>query len=208
MCYNDRKLFKGVKKLGKFAKVIKHIFIIALVAFLAALLLRICQSDYKALEDINITDNFIVAYENDSNVRTHAVNDGFSENGAVFGYSLVYMEESGYLQLTVRYNVRHIDEVKKEYPDFKEEYIRYTLTDANGKTYVPNIIGEERKFNYQYYKLEFTDIDSFDVNLKINMILDNIDDNVSKKNVLTIHKGDDTSIAYEFSRSEKKLLGI
>ena len=52
MCYNDRKLFKGVKNLGKFAKVIKYIFVIALVAFLAALLLRICQSDYKALEDI------------------------------------------------------------------------------------------------------------------------------------------------------------
>jgi len=192
--------------LGKFAKVVKYIFIIALVAFLAALLLRICQSDYKALEDIKITDNFVSAYKVDSDIRTHAVNDGFSENGAVFGYSLVYMEDGGYLQLTVRYNVRHIDEVKNEYPDFKEEYIRYTLTDENGKTYVPNVIDEERKYNYQYYKLEFTDIDSFDKDLKINMILDNIDGNVSKKNVLVIHRGDDTSIAYEISRSEEKLL--
>ena len=193
--------------MGKFAKVIKYMFIIALLAFLAALFLRICQSDHKALENIDITNNFKIAYGIDSNVRTHAVNDSFSENGAVFGYSLVYMEDAGYLQLTVRYNTRHIDEVKKQYPDFKEEYIRYTLTDAEGNTYTPNIIGEERKYNYQYYKLEFTDIESFDVDLKINMILDNIDENVSKKNVLVIHRGDDTSIPYEFSSSEKKLLG-
>jgi hypothetical protein len=44
--------------LGKFAKVIKYIFIIALLAFLAALFLRICQSDHKALENIDITNNF------------------------------------------------------------------------------------------------------------------------------------------------------
>ncbi|MBQ8392937.1 MAG: hypothetical protein IJX51_04105 [Clostridia bacterium] len=193
--------------MDKLSKIIKYIFVIALIAFLAVLFLRICQSDHKALEDIKITDNFIKAYEKDSDIRTHAVNDGFSENGAVFAYSLVYMEDAGYLQLTVRYNVRHMDEVKESYPDFSEENIKYVLKDGKGKVYEPKIIDEERKYNYQYYKLEFTDIDTFDSDLRIYMILGDIEENVSSKNILVIHRHDDTSIPYELSSSEKKLLG-
>ena len=80
--------------MDKFVKIIKFIFVLALIAVLAALFIRIYQSDYKALEDINISDSFISAYEKDSDVRTHAVNDGFSENGSVYAYSLVYMKDA------------------------------------------------------------------------------------------------------------------
>ena len=198
-------LLKGVCILGKFVKVIKYIFVIALIAFLAALFLRVCQSDYKGLEDVNITDNFISAFKQDSDVRTHAVNDTFSENGGVFAYSLVYMKDAGYLQLTVRYNTRHTDAVKESYPDFTEDQIRYTLTDSNGKTYTPKVIDSERRFNYQYFKLEFTDIESFDRDLKINMIFD-VDEKLNEKSTLVVHRAKDTSIAYRFSRSEAKLL--
>ena len=192
--------------MGKLTKTIKLVFVIALVAFLAALLLRICQSDHKALEDIKITDKFIEAYKEDSNIRTHAVNDGFSENGAVFAYSLVYMKDAGYIQVTVRYNTRHIDEVIKAHPEFKEEYIRYTVTDGNGNVYTPNIIERDAKYNYKYFKLEITDIEDFNTTFTVNMHLDNIDEEISKKNVLIIHRADDTSIAYELSKSEEKLL--
>ena len=195
--------------MGKFVKVIKYIFVIALIAFLAALFLRVCQSDYKGLEDVNITDNFISAFKQDSDVRTHAVNKMFSENGGVFAYSLVYMKDAGYLQLTVRYNVRHMDVVKERYPEFTEDQIRYTLTDSNGKTYTPKVVGSERRYNYQYYKLEFTDIESFDRNLTVNMILDvddSVDDRLDEQSALLVHEADDTSIAYRFSRSEAKLL--
>ncbi len=198
-------LQKGVFILGKFVKVIKYIFVIALIAFLAALFLRVCQSDYKGLEDVNITNNFISAYKKDSDVRTHAVNDTFSENGGVYAYSLVYMREAGYLQLTVRYNIRHTDAIKESYPDFTEEQIRYTLTDSNGNTYTPTVIDSERRFNYQYFKLEFSDIESFDRDLKINMIFD-VDDKLNEKSDLVVHRAKDTSIAYRFSRSEAKLL--
>ena len=126
--------------MDKFVKIIKFIFVLALIAVLAALFIRIYQSDYKALEDVNISDSFISAYEKDSDVRTHAVNDGFSENGSVYAYSLVYMKDGGYIQFTVRYNKRHIDEVKLSYPEFDENNIRYELVSEDGRIYTPTIL--------------------------------------------------------------------
>jgi hypothetical protein len=192
--------------LDKFVKIIKYIFALALVAVLVALFIRIYQSDYKALEDVNISDSFISAYEKDDNVRTHAVNDGFSENGSVFAYSLVYMKDAGYMQFTVRYNTRHIDEVRQTYPDFKNENIKYVLIDGEGNTYEANVLETKDKFNYCYFKLEFANIPDFGTDFKIKMVLEGLPDELSKKSVLVIHRADDTSIEYSFSKSEEGLL--
>ena len=192
--------------MDKFVKIIKFIFVLALAAVIAALFIRIYQSDYKALEDINISDSFISAYEKDSDVRTHAVNDGFSENGSVYAYSLVYMKDGGYIQFTVRYNTRHIDEVRQTYPDFKNENIKYVLIDGEGNTYEANVLEAVDKFNYCYFKLEFTDIPDFATDLKVKMVLTGLPDELNKKSVLTVHRADDTSIQYSFSSSEKNLL--
>lgn len=192
--------------MDKFVKIIKFIFVLALIAVLAALFIRIYQSDYKALEDINISDSFISAYEKDSDVRTHAVNDGFSENGSVYAYSLVYMKDGGYIQFTVRYNTRHIDEVRETYPEFKNENIKYVLIDGEGNTYEANVLEAVDKFNYCYFKLEFTDIPDFATDLKVKMVLEGLPEDLNKKSVLTVHRADDTSIQYSFSSSEKKLL--
>ena len=192
--------------MDKFVKIIKFIFVLALAAVSAALFIRIYQSDYKALEDINISDSFISAYEKDSDVRTHAVNDGFSENGSVYAYSLVYMKDGGYIQFTVRYNTRHIDEVRQTYPDFKNENIKYVLIDGEGNTYEANVLEAVDKFNYCYFKLEFTGIPDFATDLKVKMVLTGLPDELNKKSVLTVHRADDTSIQYSFSSSEKNLL--
>ena len=192
--------------MDKFVKIIKFIFVLALIAVLAALFIRIYQSDYKALEDINISDSFISAYEKDSDVRTHAVNDGFSENGSVYAYSLVYMKDGGYIQFTVRYNTRHIDEVRETYPEFKNENIKYVLIDSEGNTYEANVLEAVDKFNYCYFKLEFTDISDFATDLKVKMVLEGLPEDLNKKSVLTVHRADDTSIQYSFSSSEKNLL--
>ena len=157
--------------MDKFVKIIKFIFVLALIAVLAALFIRIYQSDYKALEDINISDSFISAYEKDSDVRTHAVNDGFSENGSVYAYSLVYMKDGGYIQFTVRYNTRHIDEVRETYPEFKNENIKYVLIDGEGNTYEANVLEAVDKFNYCYFKLEFANIPDFSTDFKVKMVL-------------------------------------
>ncbi|MBO5287652.1 MAG: hypothetical protein J6B34_05955 [Clostridia bacterium] len=195
------------KSTGKIiGTVIKFTLALAVFAFIFALVFRMCQADYKALEGTEITESFKSAYAVSDDVRTHAINDNFSENGAVYGYSLTYIEEAGYLQFTVRYNVRHIDEVILSYPEFKEESIRYELVDKNGKTYAPNIIGEETKYNYHYFKLEFTNVDFSTENLSVKMILDGIDINVGDKSTLVVHRSDDTSIPFILSDEQMSLI--
>ena len=194
---------KTAKRIGA---VIKAAFTLALFIFIGALIFRMCQSSYKGLEDIVVTPAFREAYKNSADVRTHAVNDEFSENGAVYSYSLVYIEESGYLQLTVRYNKHHIDEVIASYPQFKESNIRYELTDSDGRVLAPNVVDKLEQYNYCYFKLEFTDVDFSAATLSVKMVLDGIDINVGEKSTLTVHRKDDTYIPYELSKSEKREL--
>ena len=191
------------KKIGF---IIKTALTIALFTFIGALIFRMCQASYQSLDETVITDEFKSAYGVDSDIRTHAITDEFSENGAVYAYSLVYMKDAGYLQFTVRYNTRHIDEVKETYPEFDEKNIRYTLVDGNEKEYIPTILETDDTFNYRYFRLEFTDVDFSTANLSIKMHLDGIDINVGSKSTLVVHKKDSTSIPYELSSDEEELL--
>lgn len=188
--------------------IVKTAVTVALFVFIGALIFRMCQASHKALEDTSISQGFKDAYKISEEVITHAVNDEFSENGAVYAYSLVYMPKANYLQLTVRYNKRHIDEVKLTYPDFNEDDISYCLADGNGKIYIPKVLGKEDKYNYRYFKLEFTGVDFSTSQLDIKMLLNGIDINVGDKSTLTVHRIDDTFIAYQFSSEEKKELNI
>ena len=193
-------------KMQRVGRIIKIILTVSLFIVIAALIFRMCQASHKALEEVNITSALKEAYRLDKDIRTHAVNDEFSENGAVWAYSLVYSEKAGYLQITVRYNVRHIDEVRASYPEFKDENIRYALIDGNGKEYAPKIIEEKELFNYRYFKMEFTGVDFSTNDLSIKMILDGIDIKVGEKSTLVIHRKSDTYLPYDFSSSEKKEL--
>ena len=194
---------KNTKVLGR---VIKITLTVSLFLVIGALIFRMCQASHKALEDTEITPAFKEAYKISDVVSTHAINDEFSENGAVWAYSLVYIEKAGYMQFTVRYNIRHIKEVQNTYPDFKEENIKYELISSDGAVYTPNVIEEEEKFNYHYFKMEFTNVDFSTNELSINMILDGIDINVGEKSTLVIHRKDDTFIPYDFSSNEYKEL--
>ncbi|MBP3495701.1 MAG: hypothetical protein J6K52_05770 [Clostridia bacterium] len=213
------------EKRGKLiGKIISICFSVALFAFIGALLIRIYQSDYKALEETYITDNFKEAYEKSQDVRTHATNDQFSKNGAIYTYSLVYIPKSGYLQLTVRYNKLHIDDVKEACPDFSEDDIFYTLTDKTGKTYEPILIDTTEKFMYKYFKFEFVGVNFNNDDITVNMFLDGVKlidgdkqgdaslvpskGDKYNSGMVVIHSKDNTHIPYEFSSDEKEELGI
>jgi hypothetical protein len=187
----------------KAGKIIKIFCTVALIAFLALLFFVMFQNSAKPLDDTYITESFKAAYEQNNDVRTHEIKDGFSENGGIYAYSLTYIPESGYLQFTVRYNERHIDEIKEQYPDFKNEYIKYVLVDGDGNEYEPNIIEEKDKYHYHYFKFEFTDVNFDTSELKIKMLLETLDFDGGE---LTIHTNTSTSIAYKFSSKEKKQL--
>ena len=186
--------------------IIKTVLTVVLFVFIGALIFRMCQASHQALEDTVISEAFKSAYKADTDIRTHAAAEEFSENGAVYAYSLVYMKESGYLQLTVRYNTRHIDEVKSSYPEFDEKNIRYTLIDGREKEYTPNILETDEAYNYKYFKLEFTGVDFSTSGLSIKMHLDGIDINMGSKSTALIHKKDSTSIPYSLSNDEEEAL--
>lgn len=225
MCYNYEKNYKVSHLIGHnilkggvtleqnekgsrriIGKIIKYTLTLSVFAFIIALVFRMCQADYRALDETEITNELKAAYGVSDDIRTHAINDNFSENGAVFAYSLVYIERGGYLQFTVRYNTRHIDEVILAYPEFKEENIRYELVDANGDSYSPTVIKEDSAYSYRYFKLEFSGVDFSTESLSIKMILDGIDIPVGDKSTLVIHRKDDTSIPFTLSDEQKKLL--
>lgn len=191
------------KKTKKISRIISIVFTAAVFAFILFLVLRICQQDYKGLKGTYITENFKNAYSVSADVRTHAVNDNFSDNGAVYAYSLTYIEQSGYLQFTVRYNTRHIDEVIAAHPEFSEEKIHYVLVSADGTEYEPEVIGSEGKYNYRFFKLEFTGVDFDTKDLSVKMVLDGLDFDGGE---LVIHRSSEKYIPYEFSKSEKNQL--
>ena len=193
-------------KAKRFGIIVKIALTVALFVFIGALVFRMCQASHKALEGLEITSAFKEAYKNCDDVRTHAVNDEFSENGAVYGYSLIYIEEAGYLQFTVRYNTRHIEEVKLSYPELEEEDIFYELTDGEGTTYSATVLCDTDKYNYRYFKLEFTNVSFSTQELKVRMVLGDININVGDKSTLTVHRQDDTYIPYTFTAQEKKEL--
>lgn len=193
---------------SKVGRVIKITFTVALFVFIGALIFRMCQASYQALEETHISAEFKKAYKVSTNVRTHAVNDEFSENGAVYAYSLVYIEEAGYLQFTVRYNRLHIEEVQESFKDFKHEDIEYELVDGNGKTYAPRTLAHDEASYYHYFKLEFTNVDFSTNSLSVKMLLNGIDINVGEKSTLVIHKKSDTSIPYSLTSEDKEKLGI
>ena len=186
--------------------IIKTTLTIVLFVFIGALIFRMCQASHQALEDVVITEDFKAAYKLDADIRTHAVTEEFSENGAVYAYSLVYMKEAGYLQFTVRYNTRHIDEVKETYPEFDEKNIRYTLEDAKGNEYTPKVLGTDEAYNYKYFKLEFTDVDFSTANLSVKMHLDGIDINMGTKSTAIVHMKDSTSIPYQLTGDDEAAL--
>lgn len=189
-----------MEKVGKFIKIFCSV---ALILFLVLLFFVVFQNSAKPLKNTYITEPFKASYQNSNDVRTHAFINEFSENGGIYAYSLTYIPNSGYLQFTVRYNYRHIDEIIAEYPNFKTENIKYVLVDSDGVEYKATVLDEKDKFHYHYLKLEFTDV-NFDVSeLKVKMILENLDFDGGE---LIVHTDKNTSIPYKFSNKEKKQL--
>ena len=183
-------------------KILKTVLIVAIISVVALLAVNMYKSSYKALEDAIVTSDFKQAYAVSQEVMTHDPADkGFSENGGLYAYSLAYIEKSGYVQITVRYNDRHMDDVAKEYPTFNPRNIYYTITDSNGVTYNSRIIESESKFHYNYAKIEFTGVDFTADKLVLNMVIDELSAVIGSDNSVVLHKRGEDCIPFELSES-------
>lgn len=209
------------------AKIFSIILHIVLFSVIIILILRICQADHKELTGLYITDELRAVYADSTDLRTHVAGTEFSENGAIYAYSFVYNEQNGYMQLTVRYNERHLDEVVdslNENAENGEQYtlddieIFYLITDSNGITYTPRVLDDTSKYDYVYFKLELTGVDFKADNLSVHMMLDNImqtkinglqtlvykeGESTNAGSELVFHEKSDTYIEYELSKDER-----
>ena len=194
------------KSKSKISKILSMALTIAFLVFVLAMVLRICQADHKELENLYITDSFLEAYEISQDLRTHAAGTEFSENGALYAYSFVYIEKAEYFQITVRYNKRHIDEVvsainaneKALYGESAKTYtvedigIRYEIEDSKGNKYTPKILATDEAINYGYFKFEVTGVSFTDVAINAKMILENVE-----KTTLEIDGASKTTLIYK-----------
>lgn len=192
------------KNKSRVSKILSMALMVAFLVFVLAMVLRICQADHKELENLYITDNFLEAYEVSRELRTHAAGTEFSENGALYAYSFVYIEKAEYFQITVRYNKRHIDEVissinaneKMLYGENAKTYtandigISYEIEDSKGNKYKPVVLDTDDALNYGYFKLEVSGVSFTDVAINAKMILENVEkttleiDGVSKTTLI------------------------
>lgn len=232
----DTEISAEEKKKTAVGRIINICLTVALFTFIIAFMFRMCQSSHKEFKELYITDSLKEAYAVSQDVRTHAAGTEFSENGALYAYSFVYIPDAKYMQITVRYNNRHIDEVinslnnnekiingenAKSYT-LDDISIFYALEDSKGKEYKPTVLDKKQKFNYTYFKLEFTDVDFNDTSLNVNMLLENTEQKeINGKNTLAYslgsiynsgtlecHSKDDMHIPYELSKSERKELAL
>ncbi len=215
----------------KATKIVSIIISVLLYAVIIVLILNFCGADHKELDSLYITNNLRDVYENSTDLRTHVAGTEMSENGAIYAFSFVYNEQNSYMQLTVRYNVRHLNEVvqaiNENATELDIEYtlddigVYYEISDSNGKIYEPTVLDTTNWRSYVYFKLELTNVDFTADSLSVNMMLKNVEQveidgkttlifkngsSTSAGSTLTFHEKDDTYIPYKLSRKEKKEL--
>ena len=207
-------------KKSKISKILTTALTVAFLVFVSAMVLRICQADHKELKELYITDSFKEAYQISADVRTHAAGTEFSENGGIYAYSFVYIEEAKYLQITVRYNKRHIDEIvtalndneKVLYGENAKTYtlsdigLRYELEDSQGNIITPVILDTDEALNYGYFKLEATNVNLTNTAVFAKMIIENVE-----KTTLEVNGVSKTTLIYKYGSSfndEKSTLEV
>ncbi len=220
---NDEAENKGVSKA---TRIINICLTVALFTFIVAFMFRLCQADHKELKELIITEEFKEAYEISTDIRTHVAGSEFSDNGALYAYSLVYIPEAQYMQITVRYNVRHINEVLTALNEnekilngenaktitLDDIKIHYTVTDSKELEYSVKILETEEKYNYKYAKLEVTGIAFENVSLYVNMMLENteeteIEANGTSKKTLIYKEGSSYNAGkLEFHNKDNKYI--
>lgn len=113
-------------------KIIKTTFVVLLCIIIGALIIRtIIYSDKTVFDDFEISDASRTAYaeHGELNVREMAYKNRTADNGYFCAYSMFYVEQTGELQVTVRFNVSALDYTDTE----SEEDIEFLLMTRVGR---------------------------------------------------------------------------
>ena len=188
-------------------KVIKRIFTVFIIVFFAFIIIRIIMLDDKStLKDIYPTENFKESYSQngDGAFSYHKMNSKISYDGYYSAYGMVYDENTGEVQLTVKYN----DSLTEKYlaGAVKEDF-RWELTDENGEVIsTAKEVGEAEKYQYNYVRLVFENV-SFGKTVNLRLACDKLEYPKEKSEVnFIVHTEGEKFKAYKLSGEEKAQL--
>ena len=150
-------------------KFIKWFFIVMLILVIGFLIFRIFSYEDKSVfDDFEVTEASRGAYEEGLNVLTLDLKDKHSDNGYFCAYSMFYVEETGELQVTVRYNksaAKYTDRASTDDLDFRLMVRKEDDSDKKdgryrGTYYAPVSVEKKSRYGiYEYRKLVFEGLD-------------------------------------------------
>ena len=208
-------------------KFIKWFLISILILVIAFLFFRIITHEDKTVfDDFEVTDASREAYSGELNVLTLSLKDKHSDNGYFCAYSMFYVEETGELQVTVRYNksaAKYTDRESTNDLDFRLMVRPENDGESSGDkkeglyrgTYLgaANVEEKSRYGIYEFRKLTFEGLDLTAEEFKnTNVIVVMTDKSASDTDYALffdrqyVHYNGQPTETYELSGSERKEL--
>ena len=184
-------------------KIIFYIFVVLLVLFVGALILRMCDMDSQSvLNKITPSENARAAYANGEKILTRQSEQNISYDGFMRCYAIVYLPERDELQVTVKYTNASYDKLgttQTEGFGFKlydtetaREFTDYTEERASDR-------------NYGYYRLVFEGVEFSDkADLEVVMFPKR---NEERYSAIKIHSSTGQFKDYKLSKEEIASLG-
>lgn len=168
-----------------------------------AVVIRIWMFDSsKVFTDVIPTENMKTAYANGEEILTHELIQNIADDGNSRGYSMVYLAESGELQITVKYNLSILK--KASLPDGYEFQFKLYDTETE-REYYAVYYQRDTKGNYGYARAVFEGV-HFSDSADIEIVMcgeDYIDDYSCYK----VHAAKQEFEPYTLSKEEIALLG-
>lgn len=150
--------------------VLKTVCFLVIFGVIAILLIRIVMAEYypKRMKSLYPSAELVAACEADPTlaVRRQDLRISYDDpNYSLFMASnQFYCPETGEFQITLRYNVSTLEEMKKDFalpavPQPDPALFDFSLLDNNGHRTPLTCVWTEGKFMYQYMKLVTSDLD-------------------------------------------------
>ena len=149
---------------------LKTVCLLVIFGVIAFLIIRIVMADYypNRMKSLYPSEELVAAYEADPTLQIHRQELRVSYDDPHFSLFMAsnqfYCPETGEFQITLRYNVSTLEEMKTDFalpavPAPDPALFDFSLLDDNGNRTPLTCVWTEGKFMYQYMKLVTSDLD-------------------------------------------------
>lgn len=158
------------KKNKLVSRLLKGVCLLVFFGFIAFLILRIAMAEYypNRMKQLYPSQELVAAYGQDSSLQMRRQDLRISYDDPNFSLFMAsnqfYCPETGEFQITLRYNVSTLEELKKDFslaetPAPDPALFDFSLVDNEGRRTPLTCVWTESHFVYQYMKLVTSDVD-------------------------------------------------